>query len=141
MHLAIVGSRSFTDYAMLEEIVDEILKDNPEMTIVSGGASGADSLGAIYAVKHGLPLIEFIPDWKGGRSAGMLRNIKIIEKSDHVLAFWDGSSPGSKHSIGIAEKLHRPLRVVIFEPVVPEWDGKPIPVGILKVSVDPRSSK
>ena len=33
-----------------------------------------------------------------------MRNIKIVDESDMVIAFWDGNSPGTKSSIDLANK-------------------------------------
>ncbi|MDE6590656.1 MAG: DUF2493 domain-containing protein, partial [Oscillospiraceae bacterium] len=64
---------------------------------VSGGAKGIDAGARYYALEHGLKLTEFLPEYgRYGRGAPLRRNITIIENADIVLAFWDGSSRGSK---------------------------------------------
>ena len=66
MKLAIIGSRSFEDYALLKaQLLTLIQKDSLSLThIVSGGAKGADTLGAQFAKEHQLELVVFKPDWK-----------------------------------------------------------------------------
>jgi len=109
MKLAVVGSRGFNNYEFLCETLDKI-KDVD--TIVSGGAKGADSLGARYAKDRKLKLIEFKPDWnKFGKSAGFKRNIQIVDECDKLVAFWDGVSKGTKHSIDLATKQNKLLLV------------------------------
>lgn len=46
MKIAIVGSRSFKDYELLKNEVEKFITENSleEVTIVSGGAVGADTL-------------------------------------------------------------------------------------------------
>jgi hypothetical protein len=112
MKLAIVGSRTFTDYLFLEStIMTRINKNVTE--IVSGGAPGADSLAEDFAKKFHLKMKVFPADWKGlGKKAGYLRNISIIEYSDIVIAFWDFVSPGTKSSINIAYKMHKELHII-----------------------------
>ena len=39
------------------------------------------------------------------------RNITIIEHSDLVLAFWDGSSRGTKFVIDRCKEMGKPIRV------------------------------
>jgi hypothetical protein len=109
MSIAVIGSRTFTDYQTLESVMLDVLKEkgaNPrEVTIVSGGAKGADSLARDFAQKHGAQCMEFLPDWeKHGKSAGVLRNADIVKNSDFVLAFWDGQSRGTRHSLEFARK-------------------------------------
>jgi hypothetical protein len=77
----------------------------PDVTIVSGGAKGADSLGRDFGQKHGAKCLEFLPDWeKFGKSAGVIRNADIAKNSDFVLAFWDGRSRGTRHSLEFVQK-------------------------------------
>lgn len=46
--IIIAGGRMFTDYELLEQKVDEILRNIDEPVIISGGARGADTLGEKY---------------------------------------------------------------------------------------------
>ena len=60
MKLAIVGSRTFSNYKLLKEYLDQI----PDITeIVSGGAAGADTLGEQYAREKSIPIVRYLPDW------------------------------------------------------------------------------
>lgn len=113
MIAAIIGSRSFNDYNLLERTIDQY-----QITfIVSGGASGADSLAEQYAKKRNITIRVIKPDWSLGRHAGMLRNTEIVESSDIVFAFWDGQSKGTQDSIKKAGKLNK--QCVVIQPVRP----------------------
>ena len=110
MKLAIIGSRIFLDYELLKQEVDKL--SDIEM-IISGGAKGADSLGVRYAKEKGIKYIEYLPEWnKYGNSAGFIRNNDIINNCDCVLAFWVGSSKGTKHAIDLAEKLGKDIKII-----------------------------
>ena len=101
--LAVVGSRTFTDEELLSSILHKF--DKKSLTIISGGAMGADKLAENWAKRWGVKTIIFKPDYKKyGRKAGIIRNKDIIENADQVIAFWDGKSPGTKNSIDRAEK-------------------------------------
>lgn len=110
--LAIIGSRSFND----KKIFDKTLAFLPKPSmIVSGGAMGADSLGANYAEDNSIPTIIHLPNWAlHGRSAGFVRNEYIIRDCDVVLAFWDGKSRGTKDSLDHAKQYKKPTIVVYF---------------------------
>jgi hypothetical protein len=110
MIIAVIGSRNFADYKLLETTLAVL----PEITqIVSGGASGADSLAEIYAKQHQIPLVIFKPDWKQfGKGAGIVRNRQIIEAAEMVVAFWDGASKGTASSMAFATKKGIPIITV-----------------------------
>ena len=96
----IAGTRTFSDYKLLKEKCNEILKDYKNIEIVSGTSKGADQLGETYAKEMGFDLKIFKPDWTGlGRKAGPLRNIEMGNYSDILIAFWDNVSGGTKHMI------------------------------------------
>jgi hypothetical protein len=111
MRLAIIGSRSFSDYELLKE---SVLKSFPNvLLIVSGGAKGADQLGEKLADELGLKTEIYLPDWaRYGKGAGLVRNELIIKNSEGVIAFWDGLSKGTKKSIEISRSLKKKLVVV-----------------------------
>lgn len=110
MITAVIGSRNFTDYKLLESTLESL----PEITqIVSGGAKGADSLAKTYAEQHQLPLVIFKPDWKQyGKGAGIVRNRQIIDAAQMVVAFWDGVSKGTASSLALAKAKGIPVHII-----------------------------
>lgn len=115
MKVAIVGSRNFRSFSVLKNRMDFYLKNqNPEeITIISGGANGADTLARLYAKEECYKMIEHLADWdKHGKSAGFIRNNLIVEAADVLVAFWDGTSKGTLSSIKLAEKKGIPVRIV-----------------------------
>lgn len=116
MKIIIAGSRSFVNYPVLEEYCDKIidLLDCSDIIIVSGTAKGADKLGERYAQNKGFKIAQFPADWdKFGKSAGYKRNEQMALYSDVLIAFWDGSSKGTKHMIDLAKKHN--LKVFVYE--------------------------
>jgi hypothetical protein len=110
MRLAVVGSHDFHDYSRLKHTLDNM--ENISM-LLSGGAKGADSLAEIYAREKNIELKRLVPDWSTyGRAAGMIRNKDIVAEAEQVVAFWDGKSKGTKHSIELAKKIGVPVLVV-----------------------------
>jgi len=106
-HIGVVGSRTFDDYEMLEKtllpIVEKKQKEGYPIFIVSGGARGADSLAEKFADKYELGKVIYFALWDVyGKSAGYIRNADIVNMSDEIVAFWDGVSKGTKHSIDLA---------------------------------------
>ncbi len=113
INLAIIGSRSFSDYELAKEFINQTVKENDLniIKIISGGARGADSIGEYYAQEYNIPVQIFKPDWSIGKHAGMLRNTDIIKSSDCVIAFWDGQSNGTRDSINKANRFGK--RVIV----------------------------
>lgn len=110
MKVAIVGSRGL-QITHLERYLPAGVTE-----IVSGGARGIDTCARSYARSHQIKLTEFLPEYKKyGRSAPLRRNISIIEYADLVLAFWDGTSHGTKFVIDNCKR--RGIRVRVFVPV------------------------
>lgn len=113
MKLAVVGSRKFSDYELLKK---ELEKEEDVEEIVSGGAKGADTLSEWYAAEKDLPMKIFRPDWdQYGKRAGFVRNKEIVENCDKLIAFWDGESRGTSHSIYMARNLGKEVRIVRYE--------------------------
>jgi hypothetical protein len=114
MKLAIVGSREFTDYNLLEKTI--LQKYNNIEAIVSGGAIGTDKLAERFANKHGIPTIIHKPDWKTyGKSAGYIRNKLIVDDCDEVIAFWLNQSKGTKLTIDIAKEKGKPCEAIVID--------------------------
>jgi hypothetical protein len=82
------------------------------VTIISGGADGADKLGEKFAAdsEGGIKCQIHLANWDTeGKVAGPRRNTRIVNDSDIVLAFWDGKSRGTKDTIDKAVKANKPL--------------------------------
>ena len=59
-------------------------------------AAGVDFSAREYALKNGIRIKEFLPEYKKyGKAAPLKRNLQIIEYSDEIFAFWDGKSWGT----------------------------------------------
>lgn len=113
--VAIVGSRGFPDL----ERVRAYVRNLPAGTIVvSGWDEGSsnnnrvDRAAILEARRVGLPTKTFVPDWKRfGRSAGFKRNAEIECVSDRCVAFWDGTSRGTSHTMLLFSKNGKPVEV------------------------------
>jgi hypothetical protein len=113
MKLAIVGSRHFTDTNRFDKWIKESvdLWGTPE-EVVSGGARGADTLGEKWAQTNDIPTTIYKPDWiRYGKRAGIIRNVDIITRATHVVAFPSKTGKGTQHSISLAEEQGKKLLV------------------------------
>ena len=105
MRIAIIGSRS------LNVCIDEYVPQEAKL-IVSGGAKGIDQIAEDYADRKGIEKLIIKPDYqKFGRGAPLARNKEIVENADLILAFWDGKSRGTMHSVKYAMKCGKEVRL------------------------------
>lgn len=112
---------------------------------MSGGANGADTIATEWAIAYGMPYLVFPALWRDpdngfalDRGAGFRRNRRIIEACDVVIAFWDGVSKGTLHSLEMAKQLNKPVKIIRFQ-VAPTTDVSNVVFGaIQKVAIDPR---
>lgn len=110
MKVAVIGSRTITDVPL-----ERYLPENTT-ELVSGGAKGVDQCAERYAAEHGLPITVFKPDYaRYRRGAPLRRNQQIVDYCDCVLAFWDGVSRGTQHTLSYAEKQGKPVQVWTIE--------------------------
>jgi hypothetical protein len=112
--ILVCGGRDFDDWGLLlkglEEYVGKFRGPNPDITIIQGGAKGADFLARAYAKWVGFNQEEFPADWKShGKRAGMLRNKQMLDegKPDLVLAFPGGS--GTANMVALAKAANVPV--------------------------------
>lgn len=109
MRIAVVGSRG---YRQLEEVRQFVFEQKRDTVIISGGAIGVDRTATECAKHFGMPYEVYLPDWQAfKKSAGVIRNQTMVDTADEVVAFWDGESKGTKHTIDYAHLRRKPCRV------------------------------
>lgn len=112
MKVIIAGGRKFTDYQLLRDSCNALLKNINVQEIVSGGGTGADKLGEKYALECGIGIKTFKANWSLGRGAGHKRNEQMAKYADYLIAFWDGNSSGTKSMIDYAKKQNLKIDVI-----------------------------
>ncbi len=120
MNLVIAGGRDFCDMPGLCAVVDAYIDEQKDgrgpVTVLCGMARGADMCGHDYALMRKYSVWKFPANWTDhGKRAGHLRNELMAQRCSHVIAFWDGKSPGTKSMIGFAEQYNKPCKVVRYE--------------------------
>lgn len=93
MRVLVCGGRDYSDENRLFAVLDDIDKQHNITLLISGCASGADTLAMRWSLKWDLQVAMFPADWKKhGRAAGPIRNARMIDegKPDLVVAFEGG---------------------------------------------------
>ena len=106
--VAVIGSRSIR-----QADLTRYLPPGTTM-LVSGGATGVDTIAEEYARQHALPIRVFRPNYAlYGRKAPLFRNRQIVECADMVVALWDGKSTGTTYTINYAHERGVPVKLYI----------------------------
>lgn len=109
----IAGGRDFTCIHTAEDYLVNLVEASKlpdEFTVISGGARGADKVGEHCAKQFNLPLQIYPADWDTyGKRAGYIRNEQMADAADALIAFWDGTSRGTKHMIDTMRKQNKPV--------------------------------
>lgn len=127
-YILIAGSRGFSPYSkplrfptietnlelaslILGRMFAEQMK-NFDITVVAGGARGADDVGRLWAGNNSFAYKEFKANWDlYGKGAGFIRNdemYKFLSEKENKCAvlFWDGQSHGTADNFKRAEKYN-----------------------------------
>jgi len=113
----VTGSRDWNDEAVVCAELDRWLRASPVPLVLLHGAcpTGADHIAYCWALKNGVRVRTFSPDWrKYGRSAGPRRNALMVAQHPHVaLAFARGAlSRGTENTLQLL-RAHRPAVVLV----------------------------
>lgn len=132
IRIIIAGGRKFNDYDLVKKSLHQLLSSDKYTIdeIVSGKASGADTLGETFAKENNITIKEFPSDWtdmsepcvkKKRRDgtfynalAGIKRNEDMAKYANACICFWDGKSTGTKSMISLAKKYKLKLKIVRY---------------------------
>lgn len=121
MYVLVCGSRRFTNAQMVYGHLEEMHELECFDKIITGGAHGPDSFAHEWACGYNddprnspIEALVMNADWAThGKSAGFKRNIAMLDTGvSHVVAFWDGESRGTLHTIQAAHKRGLWVRII-----------------------------
>ena len=98
MRVAIVGSRRFSEPARVSDYVNGL---PPRASIITGSASGVDAAATKAARAKGIP-VQVMPasfDELSDAARSAARNQRLVDACDVLVAFWDGSSKGTRATV------------------------------------------
>ena len=98
MRIAIVGSRHFAAPIRVTEYVGSLPRG---ASIITGSASGVDAAATKAAREKGIP-VQVMPasfEEMADASKAAARNQRLVDACDVLVAFWDGSSKGTRGTV------------------------------------------
>ncbi len=101
--ILVCGGRDFEDRDLLFETLSKLKAERPFSYLIQGGARGADSLACLWAQHHNVVSLQFDADWTThGRSAGPIRNARMLEEGPQVVVAFPGGG-GSENMVAQAK--------------------------------------
>jgi len=111
MNLAVVGSRTFHNYDLLQHHLDQY----NFTTIVTGSWGGVDNLAERYGWTHSKKLSLFYPTFsKYGKLSIPIHDVDVVDASDGVIAFWDSYSVGTRNILKYCQSIGKPFKIIHF---------------------------
>ncbi|HEY6320779.1 MAG TPA: SLOG family protein [Thermoanaerobaculia bacterium] len=106
--VAVVGSRDFADLGRVRRFIATLPAG---VVVLSGGARGVDRCAIDAARARRLRCREYFANWDrdGLQLAGRIRNQRVAERCDRMVAFWDGRSSGTQDAFTRALELGKPV--------------------------------
>lgn len=96
MRLIVAGGRDWNNVDATYDFLDSLPRPSE---VVSGGCTGADKIGEMWADERGIPVKRFPADWSRGRRAGPERNSAMAEYADALALL-----PGGRGSADMYRK-------------------------------------
>lgn len=98
MNCIIAGGRNINNY---QHVLDAVKASGFNIdTVISGGATGIDTLAIRWAKENSKNFKTFEAEWdKLGKAAGPVRNKAMAKYSNELIAIWDGKSRGTGNMI------------------------------------------
>lgn len=123
MRVAVVGSRSIVDQDLINYHLDKLLipcggENGDEVTIISGGAKGVDTLAREWARINNKDFVLFKPFHLIDTEVTyhpryyFIRNKQIVDNCDMLIVFWDGESNGTKDALKQARKQAKEIVLI-----------------------------
>jgi hypothetical protein len=114
MRILITGSRDWKDRVVIANAIRQawIDADKPyRVTIVHGGARGADYIAGEFGKRMRFDVEVHEADWSAGKRAGYIRNQKMVDLgADICLAFIRNESKGATMCAKLAEDAGIPVK-------------------------------
>jgi NADP-dependent 3-hydroxy acid dehydrogenase YdfG len=112
MKVAIVGSRHFSEPDRVSDYVNALPHG---ASIITGSASGVDAAATRAARAKGIPVqvIAASFDELADAAKSAARNQRLIDACDVLVAFWDGTSKGTRNTVERALDSGKEVHVLV----------------------------
>lgn len=110
--ILICGSRNLDGPWVKQAIKYRLSLLSPGTEILHGMARSIDMHAHNIAKEPGLPIYWQKPDWTLGKASGIIRTNQLLDRQPSlVIAWWDGKSKGTEHTINEAQRRCIPVEI------------------------------
>ena len=111
MKIAIIGSRNLSPLTILVVAIEiyETIEDVNVTEVISGGARGIDSIAEKAAKVLNKTMTIIRPNNPSKKQDYILRNFKIVDQADKIIAYWNGKSKGTLSTINYAKRINKEI--------------------------------
>jgi predicted Rossmann-fold nucleotide-binding protein len=94
LRVLVCGGRNYADEPAFMSAMGKLHRDTPIAEVVTGGATGADTMAALWAGSIGAVLHVIKADWnRHGKAAGPIRNQEMLDRfPPHLVVAFPGGS-------------------------------------------------
>ncbi len=111
MKVAVVASPGFDDSTLLEFELNKEVLNISKLNFIGG--LGVGHMVKKFAMRFKIDTVPFNPDFiKHGRLAASLTNNLIVDYSDKIIAFWNGSNDDVGKMITYARKKGKSVKII-----------------------------
>ena len=113
--IIVAGPRNYFNIPVINNNLNILLKQyGQNIEIVTGGAQGVDNIAEFYARANNIKLITFLPQYHifNNKSAPIIRNSKMAQYANILIAFSNGKSKGTAHMVRFAQKYNLIIHIV-----------------------------
>jgi hypothetical protein len=102
VRLLVTGSRGIVDARMVNNVLDQTMLDlggrSQIQDVIHGDAKGVDTLAGEWAAHYRIPVIKVAPTGpRHEKKSWAIRDRRMVDEfATHVVAIWDGTSPGTR---------------------------------------------
>ena len=113
MRILVCGGRDYRNKTILYSVLEDINSQHHIEAIIEGDAQGADRIAGWWAQKNGVKNEKYVAEWnKYGKSAGHIRNKRMIDEGKPTLVIAFPGGAGTKNMIEQAEKAGIEVRKI-----------------------------
>ena len=114
VRILVCGGRSFSDSFIVSSTLNVLTHGYDNITIIHGGATGADELADVWASRRGATVEKYPADWSLGKAAGPIRNRLMLREGDPSIVVAFAGGRGTEDMVKQATKKNYGMHILVL---------------------------